>query len=117
MADPQMNDCVIVVANAGLGHAEPALGQRVLGNYLRALAEMDMRPHAICLYTAGVQMVAADSPVLEPLRALQTAGVPIIACRTCLEHYGLVERVAVGEIGTMAQVIELQAVAGKVITL
>lgn len=117
MADPQMNDRVILVANADLGHAEPAPGQRVLGNYLRALAEMDMRSHAICLWTAGVQMVAADSSVLETLRALRTADVPIIACRTCLEHYGLVDRVAVGEIGTMAQVIELQAIAGKFITL
>jgi hypothetical protein len=49
MAEPQMNDRVILVANADLGHAEPAPGQRVLGNYLRALAEMDMRSHAICL--------------------------------------------------------------------
>jgi hypothetical protein len=62
-------------------------------------------------------MVAADSSVLETMRALRTAGVPIIACRTCLEHYGLVDRVAVGGIGTMAQVIELQAIAGKFITL
>jgi sulfur relay (sulfurtransferase) complex TusBCD TusD component (DsrE family) len=55
--------------------------------------------------------------VLEPLRALVAGGVPVVACRTCLEHYGLLERVAVGEIGTMAQVIELQAAAGKVVTL
>jgi intracellular sulfur oxidation DsrE/DsrF family protein len=115
--DAQMKDSVIVVPSAGLGHAEAALGQRMLGNYFRALAELGMRPQAICFYTAGVKMVAVDSPVLEPLRALVTAGIPIVACRTCLEHYGLMERVAVGEIGTMAQVIELQAVAGKVITL
>ncbi|MCA3211315.1 MAG: DsrE family protein [Burkholderiales bacterium] len=117
MADPHMKDCVIVVTGAGLGQAEPALGQRVLGNYFRALAEMGMQPQAICLYTGGVKMVADDSPVLEPLRALAAGGVPVIACRTCLEHYGLLDRVAVGEIGTMAQVIELQAAAGKVVTL
>jgi intracellular sulfur oxidation DsrE/DsrF family protein len=117
MADPRMQDSVVVVTGAGLGQADPALGPRVLGNYLRALAEMDMRPQAICLYTAGVTMVADDSPVLQPLRALAAAGVPVLACRTCLEHYGLLDRVAVGEIGTMAQVIELQAAAAKVITL
>jgi selenium metabolism protein YedF len=117
MADAQMRDTVIIVPNAGLGHAEPALGQRLLGNYFRALPELGMRPQAICFYAAGVKMVTDDSPVLEPLRALAAAGVPIVACRTCLEYYGLMERVAVGEIGNMAQVIELQAAAGKVITL
>jgi hypothetical protein len=115
--DVQLKDSVIVVPNAGLGHAEPAFGQRLLGNYFRALVELGMRPQAICFYTAGAKMVAQDSPVLEPLRALAAAGVPLVSCRTCLEHYGLMEAVAVGEIGTMAHVIELQAAAGKVITL
>jgi len=64
-----------------------------------------------------VKMVADDSPVLEPLRALEAGGVTVIACRTRLEHWRLLDRVAVGEIGTMAQVIELQAAAGKVVTL
>jgi len=115
--DLRFDDAVFIIANAGLGHAEPALGARVLGTYLRTLAELQLLPRAICLYTAGVKMVADDSPVLAELRALAAAGVPVLACRTCLEHYGLMDRVAVGEIGNMAQVIELQAGAARVITL
>lgn len=117
MPDPRFNDTVLVVANAGLGHAEPALAVRVLGTYIRTLVELQLTPKAVCFYTAGVKMVADDSPILAELRALAATGVPLIACRTCLEHYGLMDRVAVGEVGNMAQVIELQADAAKVVTL
>ncbi len=117
MSDSRFNDTVVIVANAGLGHAEPALGTRVLGTYFRTLIELQLKPRAVCFYTAGVKMVADDSTILAELRALAATGVPLIACRTCLEHYGLMDRVAVGEIGNIAQVIELQADAAKVITL
>lgn len=112
-----LTDTLVVIPAAGMGRAEPALSQRVLGTYLRTLAELGMRPLAIALYTEGVQMAADSSPVLAELRALAQAGVPIIACRTCLEHYGLMDRVAVGEIGNMAQIVELQAQAARVIVL
>jgi intracellular sulfur oxidation DsrE/DsrF family protein len=117
MSAADLSDTLLVVASAGLGDAEPALGQRVLGTYFRALVEMGMKPIAVACYTAGVTMVADDSPVLADLRALADSGVPVIACRTCLDHYGLADRVAVGEIGNMAQIIELQARAAKVIRL
>jgi intracellular sulfur oxidation DsrE/DsrF family protein len=117
MSTVNLDDTVIIVPNAGLGHAEPALGVRVLGNYFRTLTELSARPRAICFYTAGVKMVADDSPLLAELRTLAQAGVQLVSCRTCLEHYGLIDRVAVGEVGSIAQVIELQAAAAKVITL
>lgn len=112
-----LSDAVVVIANAGLGQAEPGLSQRMLGTWLRTVAELRMRPRALAFYTAGVTMVADDSPVLSELRALAQAGVPVIACRTCLEFYGLLDRVAVGEVGNMAQIVELQAGAAKVVTL
>lgn len=116
-AAADLSDAVVVIANAGLGHAEPALSQRMLGTWLRTVAELRMRPRALALYTAGVAMVADDSPVLSELRALAQVGVPVIACRTCLEFYALLDRVAVGEVGNMAQIVELQAGAAKVVTL
>jgi peroxiredoxin family protein len=116
-AAADLSDAVVVIANAGLGQAEPALSGRMLGTWLRTVAELRMRPRALAFYTAGVTMVADDSPVLAELRALAQAGVPVIACRTCLEFYGLLDRVAVGEVGNMAQIVELQAQAAKVVTL
>lgn len=119
MATPttDMSDALIIISNAGLGHGDTALSRKMIGTYLRTLAEMQMKPGAIAFYTAGVQLVTDESPCLAELRVLVDDGVRLLVCRTCLEFYGMVERLAVGEVGNMAQIVELQAGARKVITV
>ncbi len=117
MPTADLSDSVIIVSNAGLGQGDPALTRKVIGTYFRTLAELEMTPAAIAFYTAGVQLVVDDSPCLAELKVLAATGVRVLACRTCLEFYGLVDRVAVGEVGNMAQIVELQAGAKRVITV
>ena len=74
-------------------------------------------PGAICFYTSGVKMVVEGSPVLDALQLLEARGVRLIICKTCLDHYGLTERVRVGIFGGMGDIIAAQWLAGKVITL
>ncbi|MCL2657877.1 MAG: sulfurtransferase-like selenium metabolism protein YedF [Betaproteobacteria bacterium] len=108
---------VIVVGNDGLGHGDDTLRRRLVATYFRTLYESGHLPQAVVFYTRGVLLIADDSNCLEELRALANVGVPLIACRTCLEYFGLMERVAVGEIGNMLGIVEAQSAAEKVITL
>lgn len=107
----------IVVGNDGLGHGDEALRRKMIGTYFRTLHESRHLPQAILFYTRGVLLAADDSPCLAELRALAAAGVPLVLCRSCLEYFNLMARVAVGEIGNMLDVIEAQGAASKVITL
>lgn len=113
----EFQDCAILVNHDGLGQAEEALRHKLVINYFRTLLELGQRPQAILFYAAGVKLVTQDSPCLAELSGLAAAGVPLIACRTCLDFYGLLERVAVGEIGNMVRIVEAQAAARKVITV
>lgn len=108
---------VIMFNNDGLGHAEDALRHKLASSYLRTLLELGHLPQAVLFYAAGVKLVASDSPCLAELNELAAAGVALIACRTCLDFYGLMNNVAVGEIGNMLRIVEAQAAAHKVITL
>ncbi|MDR2451667.1 MAG: DsrE family protein [Candidatus Accumulibacter sp.] len=110
-------DTVIIFSNDGLGRGDEALRHQLAVNYLRTLSELGYRPQALLFYTAGVKLVAAGSPCLAELETLARAGVPLIACRTCLDHYGLTGRVEVGEIGNLLRIVEAQGNAGKVLTL
>ncbi len=70
----------------------------------------------------GLQMmdkllVCHGSKVLLGLRLLQGLGVRLVACQSCLEHYGLAGEVAAGEIGNMRQIVDLMLAAGKVVTV
>jgi sulfur relay (sulfurtransferase) complex TusBCD TusD component (DsrE family) len=62
-------------------------------------------------------MVVESSPVLDVLQSLESQGVRLIICKTCLEHYGLLEKVRVGIVGGMGDIISAQWLADKVITL
>jgi sulfur relay (sulfurtransferase) complex TusBCD TusD component (DsrE family) len=51
------------------------------------------------------------------LQALEANGVPLVICQTCLNHFGLADKVKVGIVGGMTDIIEAQWRADKVITL
>ena len=108
---------VIVVTNDGLGQADEALRHKLAINYFRTLLELGQHPQAVLFYAAGVKLVAKNSPCQKELEELSSAGVSLIACRTCLDFYGLMDVVAVGEIGNMVRIVEAQAAAGKVISV
>jgi selenium metabolism protein YedF len=108
---------LIMITNNGMGHADVELGQKLIGTYLKILQESNVLPEAICFYTEGVKLVVEDSPVLPQLKALHERGVKMVICRTCLDYFRLTEKVAVGIIGGMPDIIEAQRQADKVITL
>jgi len=110
-------DTVIVINRAGMGEAEMALRQKLLGIYLGLLQDMVPLPAALCFYADGVKMAAEGSPVIGELRGLEEKGVHIILCRTCLKYFDLTRSVAVGIQGGMPDILEAQWKADKVITL
>jgi len=114
MPDP---DTVLLITRNGMGEAEQALGHKLISTYLTLLDEHDMLPGAICFYTEGVHLVVAGSPVLETLLSLEKKGVRLVLCSTCLNYYNLIDKVKVGIVGGMGDILEAQRRASKVITL
>ncbi len=111
------NSVLLQVIHDGMGAAETALQHTLLRRYLLLLQENGTVPGAICFYTSGVKMVVEGSPVLDVLQSLEAQGVRLIVCKTCLEYYGLLEKVRVGIVGGMGDIIAAQWLADKVITL
>ncbi len=112
--DPSL---LLLVTNDGMGTAPEELRHKLAGIYLKLLDENDMLPGALAFYAEGVRLVVDGSPVLDQLRSLETKGVHLVICKTCLDHFGLVDRVKVGVVGGMTDIIEAQWRAAKVITI
>jgi len=108
---------LILVTSDGMGNAETPLQHKLLRVYLSLLDENDMLPAAICFYADGVKMVVEGSPVLEELKSLESKGVRLIVCSTCLNYFELIDKVQVGIVGGMTDIIEAQWQAEKVITI
>jgi intracellular sulfur oxidation DsrE/DsrF family protein len=110
-------DTVILITKEGIGSAEAPLQRKLLDTYLRVLVENPSLPAIICFYTDGVKLVIEGSQHLERLSQLEKAGVRLIACSTCLDYFGLTDKIRVGVAGGMPDIIAAQARASKVITL
>jgi intracellular sulfur oxidation DsrE/DsrF family protein len=111
------SDAIILITREGMGSADVTLQHKLLDTYFKLLMENQLLPAAICFYTEGVKLVVEGSPFLERLSQIEQKGVRLIICSTCLNYFGLSEKVRVGIVGGMSDILEAQSRASKVITL
>jgi intracellular sulfur oxidation DsrE/DsrF family protein len=111
------SETVLLITRNGMGDAEEALQQKLITTYFKLLDENNTLPAVICFFANGVRLVVQGSPVIEPLKSLEAKGVRLVLCSTCLNYYNLIDQVQVGIVGGMADILEAQRRAGKVIAL
>ena len=108
---------VVLVHGESMGRGDEGLGAKLLGNFLRTLATVDPKPEAVVFYNAAVKLLAPESASLEALRQLDDVGVDLLACVTCLEFFRLTERLALGQVSNMREIVQRTMTATKVVTL
>ena len=107
---------VVALGHDGMGRGDADLGHAILGTFLRK-ANAIKGLQAIVLFNGGVRLATNDSPVIAELNQLHEAGVDILPCGTCIDHFGLGEKMAVGAVSNMDAIIATLDGAEKVITL
>ncbi len=112
-----MKSTVVLFTGNGMGTAPEDLRQTLVKNYLGLLREENKVPSALLFYGEGVKLVCEDSLVLESMSALEARGVKLVVCKTCLNYFGLFDKIKAGQVGTMADILTMQLEAGKVITV
>ena len=109
---------IIVFKSDGMGVTDNQGLREVLARKILALiADAGMLPEAICFYTDGVKLVCEGSPILAELQALEQRGVHLVICKTCLDTFGLADRVRTGIVGGMTDIITALWQADSVIDL
>ncbi|WP_302396229.1 sulfurtransferase-like selenium metabolism protein YedF [Eggerthella sinensis] len=106
---------VVVIASEFMGSGDDELGAVLMKGFVFALTQLDELPATVLLYNGGVKLACAGSASLDDLKALAEAGVEIMSCGTCLNHYGLADRLGVGEVTNMYVIVEKQANARGII--
>jgi len=108
---------VLVIPGETMGRGDDELGQILIRGFFHALGQTVPQPETIIFFNSGVKLVVEGSPVLEDLQALCGQGIEILACGTCLGHYSLKDKIAVGEVSNMYTIAETLLRAGKVVSL
>jgi selenium metabolism protein YedF len=116
-ATPGTGPLVLTIPSQYMGRGDEELGHVLIRAFFHTLGEVTPLPDTVIFLNSGVKLVVEDSPVLEDIQSLRERGIEILACGTCLGHYGLKEKVAVGEVSNMYTIAETMLGAGKAISL
>jgi selenium metabolism protein YedF len=106
---------IVQVTAATMGSGNDELGALLLRSFLKTQAQLERRPDAIVFYNDGVKLCCESSMLLDDLRALESGGVEIIACGTCLNFFELAADLRVGRVTDMLEIASLLAGAEKVV--
>ena len=106
---------LVLITTDTLGRGDDTLGQALMGNFLATLPELGAQLWRIVLLNGGVKLASTEGKALDSLKALDAAGVSILVCGTCLQHYNLLDRKQVGETTNMLDIVTSLSLADKVI--
>ncbi len=106
---------VVVVSSDRMGTGNDKLGKVLIKGFIFAVTQLDTLPKTMLFYNGGATITCEGSDSLEDLKSLEAQGVEILTCGTCLDYYGLKEKLAVGSVTNMYSIVEKMAGAGKIL--
>ena len=112
---PQKKRKVVVISKDHMGEGDEKLGKTLLKGFVFALRQLDELPAVILFFNGGVRLTCEGSESLEDLKDLAAKGVEILSCGTCLNFYGLSEKLCVGGVTNMYSIVETMANADLII--
>ena len=81
------------------------------------LAVSVTKPERAIFVNTGVRLTTEGSEVLDDVRALESTGVQILSCVTCLDYLGLADKLEVGRATNMNDTVDALMTAGHVVSL
>ncbi|MCI8320226.1 MAG: sulfurtransferase-like selenium metabolism protein YedF [Dorea sp.] len=109
------DNTVVVVSSDRMGEGNDELGKVLIKGFIFAVTQLDTLPKTMLFYNGGATLTAEGSDSLEDLKSLEAQGVEIMTCGTCLDYYGLKEKLQVGTVTNMYSIVETMAKAGRIV--
>ena len=109
------NNTVVVVSSDKMGTGNDELGKVLIKGFLFAVSQLDELPKTILFYNGGALLTCEGSDSLEDLRQMEEEGVEILTCGTCLDYYGLKDKLKVGTVTNMYTIVETMNKADKIL--
>lgn len=95
---------VVFISSDEIGRGEAELGKILVKSFLYACTESEETPSNIVLMNSGVKLATENEETIEHLQSLEKDGVGILICGTCLDFYGLKEKLRAGRISNMYEI-------------
>ena len=96
---------------------EGELGAKLIAGFIKTLIDEPVLPEKIIFVNRGVLLTTQNEATIASLKTLETKGVQIFSCGTCLEHFNLASDLKVGKIGNAYETLANLLGAQNTITL
>ena len=106
---------VVVIKSEFMGDGDNELGKVLIKGFIYALSQQDELPQTMLFYNGGAKITSEGSESIEDLKALEEKGVKIFTCGTCLNYYGLTEKLCVGEVTNMYEITKKMTEASLIV--
>jgi len=106
---------VVAIGTATMGVGSDELGAALMKGFLYALSRQDELPKTILFYNGGARLTTEGSASVEDLKTMEAQGVEIMTCGTCLDYYGVKDKLLVGSVTNMYAIVEKLTGAAKVV--
>ena len=112
------NGYAVFIGKDVVGAGDRELGYNLMKMALYTLAKGDSVPAHVLFMNDGVKLPAGEEQqVIDSLMTLIEKGSIVLVCGTCLNYYGLADRLKVGTVSNMYDIMSAMQRADKVITL
>lgn len=109
------DDLVIIIDSDKCGNGDSRWSTMLMESYLYALSESSKLPEKLIFYNSGVKLASEGSNVIESLEVLKSRGVKILICSACLDFYELKDKLILGEITNMYEIVDIMNSASNTI--
>ncbi|MDD5524853.1 MAG: sulfurtransferase-like selenium metabolism protein YedF [Smithella sp.] len=106
---------VIVVSEDKMGRGNAELGTVLIKAFMHTVAGQAKKPDVMIFYNTGVKLTVQGSDVLEDLKQLESEGVQVLVCGTCLNYFEIKDKLAVGVVSNMYDIVEIMSSAGRLL--
>jgi selenium metabolism protein YedF len=109
------DELVFFIDSDSLGKGSEELGSILMRALLHTLGEADIKPQKLILVNSGVKLACKGSPTLEDLQLISSQGVDILACGTCLNYFELKDKLKIGRVSNIYEILNSLSRAGRAV--
>ncbi len=106
---------VFVIASNVMGQGNDDLGAILMKAFIHTAVDLDRRPDVMIFYNSGVKLTASDSDVIDDLNALESKGVKLLICGTCVNFFELTGKIGAGVVSNMYDIAGTLSTAGRIV--
>ena len=108
---------MVLITSVHMGHGDDGLGDMLMFNFIKTLKEMGPDLWRVAFVNSGVSFTAEGSEAVPILQELAGKGVQITACGACLAYFHLLDKIQVGEVTNMLEIVTGMKEADSVVTI